>query len=145
MDRRKKYLRFLAFVPAIVLVGGFIGHRAGAFELFPKPEPQPESQPDPQPTTSPHPPATQLAPESDPTYMPGSKFIRIDIPPPSWATPTGSPPPGAKPPSPPPEKPPTFMLGSKSAPISGVVEGLTPPVDPPKPNPNGLPGVLPKP
>ena len=45
MERRRKYLKLLAFVPAIVLVSGFIGYRAGAFELFSKPEPQPEAQP----------------------------------------------------------------------------------------------------
>jgi hypothetical protein len=132
MTNRKRYLKLVAFVPAIVLVGGFVGYRAGAFELFSKPEPQPE----PQPVAEQPPPA----PEGKPTYLSGSKFMHIDLQPPNGTTPTNPPTPGAAPPNSPLAKPPTFMLGSKSAPISGVVEGLTP-GEPSKAKPSAPPGV----
>jgi hypothetical protein len=57
MERRKKYLKVLAFVPAVVLVGAFVGCRGGAFQMFSKPEQKAE------------PPAS----ESKPTYTPGTK------------------------------------------------------------------------
>lgn len=125
MQGRKKYLKFLAFVPAIVLGGGFIGYRAGAFELFSKPEPQP----DPQPTASPQPPDAPPASEKPRTYMPGSKFIYIDLKPPGEAAPTA-----VVPPNSPPEKPPAIFYGSKSAPI--VIPGPAPAGNPTPPAPN---------
>jgi hypothetical protein len=112
MDGRKKYLKALAFVPAIVLAGGFVGYRAGAFptDFFrpsAKPEPQPAPQADPTPAGSP-----ELAPPSvqpvDPTFMAGSKSI-ILVPAPQQ--------PGATPPTPSPVTNPAIIYGSKSAPI----------------------------
>ena len=73
MERRKKYLKFAALVPAMVLGGGFVGCQAGAFHLFSKPEPLPGPLPLGlnEPTKPPaEPPA---APEKPPVFMPGSK------------------------------------------------------------------------
>ena len=111
MQSRRKYLKLAAFVPALVLVGGFIGYRAGAFELpwLSKPAPPPEVQPDPQPTAA-QPPAN-----SEPTFLPGSKSLsnlgvgRSGVKPPHDPA---NPPPGSVPPTP--EKPPAFLPGSKS-------------------------------
>ncbi len=70
MELRKKFLKALAFVPAIALVGGFIGCRTGAFQMFSKPETPPEAAP-PQP---PAPPDTPPASESKPSvFFSGSK------------------------------------------------------------------------
>src|SRR5215468_5047524 len=96
MERRRKYLKLLAFVPAIVLVGGFIGYRAGAFELFSKPEPQPEVQPESNATSQ---PAPSPAAEASATFMPGSKSALIGMKPPGEAASTSTPPPGAVPPN----------------------------------------------
>jgi hypothetical protein len=126
MDRRKKYLKLLAFVPAIVLVGGFIGCRAGVFDAFSKPEPKP----DPHPTgVQPQPLVPQL-PEEKSTFMPGSKSINLTGPTiglvpagtnaPDLDVPIRQQPwqPAGQPPNPPPgNKPPVVIGGSKSAPI----------------------------
>src|SRR5258708_4563332 len=69
MERLKKYLKFAAFIPAIILVGAFVGCHAGAF-TFSKPEPKPESQP----TVTPQPP-NQPASEKPPLFMSGTKSI----------------------------------------------------------------------
>lgn len=124
MDGRRKYLKVLAFLPAIVLVGAFVGCHAGAFQMFSKPEPQP----DPQPVAAPQQPApqpAQPAPENkQPTFMPGSKSLILPgtttglTPAPNAAPPNaaGVPLPPANVPPPPAktEKPPVFMPGSKS-------------------------------
>lgn len=123
MQGWKKYRKFAAFVPAIVLVGGLVGYRAGAFERFTKTEPQPA----PQPAAAPQP-----APEDDKTFMSGSKFARIDLSPPAGTTSTETPP-GAAPQSIAPGKPPTFIYGSKSGPIELPVP-MVPPGGDGKPN-----------
>lgn len=116
MGRRNKYLKLLAFVPAIVLVGGFIGCRAGAFNnVFSKPEPKP----DPQATgVTPQPLVRQL-PEEKSTFMPGSKSINLTGPtiglvPAGTHTPDIDVPVRPQQPQPAPEKKPTFLPGSKS-------------------------------
>jgi len=114
MDGRKRYLKFLVFVPAVVLVGGFIAIRAGAFELpwVSKPAPQPEPQPEVQPTAPVQPPTPPTAPPNPspeaPTFMGGSKSL-ILAEPGSLSDPPNSPnPPGT---------PPAIIYGSKSGPI----------------------------
>lgn len=77
--RWKQYLRFAALIPAITLVGAFIGCRSGAFDLFSKPEPLPEPHPlgfnePPKPPAAS--PAEQPA-EKKPTFLPGSKSINL--------------------------------------------------------------------
>jgi hypothetical protein len=126
MQGRKKYLKFVAFVPAIVLVGGLVGYRAGAFERFTRSEPQPEAQP----AANPRP-----APEDDKTFMSGSKFARIDLSPPGGATSTETPPGAASPNPATPGKPPTFIYGSKSGPIELPIP-MVPPGGDGKPAPN---------
>jgi hypothetical protein len=118
MQGQKKYLKLAAFVPAIVLVGGLVGYRAGAFERFTKSDPQPAAAPQP-------------APEGKRTYMPGSKFMHIEIPPLGGTSPTDATPPDAAPPSPAPNsatpgKPPTFIYSSKSGPIELPLPMLPP-------------------
>jgi hypothetical protein len=111
MGRRKRYLKMLAFVPAIVLVGGFVGCHAGAFSRFSKPEPKPEPFPPPPEPTPPNPP-----PQGKPTYMPGAKSMMIGSPRPGL-TPADDPP-ATAPPQPNSEsKPPIIMGGPKSAPV----------------------------
>src|SRR5215208_332909 len=107
MQGWKKYRKFAAFIPAVILVGGFVGYRAGAFERFTKTEPQP----DPGANTQPQP-----ASEGDPAFMAGSKSFRpvIAIPP---ASESPAAPPSPAPNSATPGKPPTIMYGSKSAPV----------------------------
>ena len=77
MERGKKYLKLAAFIPAIVLVGAFIGCRSGAFPMFSKPEPMPE--PHPLGLNMPKPPANPpAAPESKPpVFMSGTKSMKI--------------------------------------------------------------------
>lgn len=112
MEPRKKYLKLVVFVPAIVLVGGFVGYRAGAFQTFSKPEPQPEPQPA---AVTEQPPAPQPAPESGPAYMGGSKTLILA----PYVPGTSSPgePGAATPPQPTADIPPAILYGSKSAPI----------------------------
>lgn len=74
MEARKKYLKVLAFVPAIVLIGAFFGCRGGAFPRFSKPEPKPE-MPSP---VAPQPPANLPAAPSGteskpPVFFNGTK------------------------------------------------------------------------
>ena len=87
--RSKRFLKFAAVIPAIVLVGGFVGCKSGAFEMFSKPEPLPEP-----PAASPTEPV-----EKKPVFMPGSKSINLEgitI----GLTPADAPPPEAIPPRP---------------------------------------------
>ena len=147
MERRNKYLKLLAFVPAIVLVGGFIGCRAGVFNnVFSKPEPKP----DPQPTgVTPQPLVRQL-PEEKSTFMPGSKSINLtgvtigltpagthtpdlDVPIRQQPSPpTGLPGVTGLPPNPAPENKPFIIMGGvKSAPV------FNPPPSNPAPNAPG--------
>jgi hypothetical protein len=131
MQGRTKWLKFAAFVPAIVLVGGFIGYRAGAFELpwASKPAPQPEAQPA---TASEQPPTPQLTPpsatpEGNPTFMAGSKSFILTPHVPLITTPANTPPTS--------EQPPAILYSSKSAPIfipppnPGAQQGV--PITPP--------------
>lgn len=136
MSWKKVVLKVAAFVPAIVLVGGFVGVRAGLIQVTSKPEPAPE----PTATTAPEKPATV---DEVPTYMSGSKSIVF-----TTQIPTGSNPPVA-PNSTPlvptqggPEKPPAVMYGSKSAPIVVPLE-LTPGTKPT--SPPAAPPSAPKP
>lgn len=132
MDRRKRYMKVLAFVPAIVLVGGFIGCHSGALPWLGKPEPQPDPRP---PATLQQPvPVQAPAPEKKPeTFLPGSKSINLK------GTTIGLTPAREEPPKPEPllppqlqpateNKPPPIMLGPKSAPI------FNPPPKNPAPN-----------
>jgi hypothetical protein len=128
MDRRKAFLKGAAVVSALVLVGSFVAYRAGAFELFSKPELQPEVQPVAAPQES-----APTPPQS--TFLPGSKSINLTGTTIGGLTPAGTFVPDldvpirTEPaPPPPPAKPPTFMGGSKSAP---VIEWKTP--NPPQP------------
>jgi hypothetical protein len=66
VERIKKYLKFAALIPAILLVGAFVGCRSGAFHLNSKPEPKTEIL---------HPPT------GEPTLMPGSKSIQYIVKP----------------------------------------------------------------
>jgi len=59
MERLKPFLKPVALVCAVFLVGALVGYRAGAFQ---RPTTQPEPQPEPQTAT-----ATQPAPQSPPT------------------------------------------------------------------------------
>ena len=72
MDRRKKYLKVLAFVPAIALVGGLIGCHWGDYHVLSK-QPLPAA-----PAGTQQPPAApapeQAAPESKPpVFFSGAK------------------------------------------------------------------------
>jgi hypothetical protein len=117
MTNRKRHLKLVAFVPAIVLGGGFIGFRAGAVQFVETPPPQPEPAAEQQPVVVQRVPAEQLAelpatPEHDPTYMAGSKSFRPVV----WA-PSSS-------------DAPVFLGGSKTILIfSGDTQGLTPAPD----------------
>jgi hypothetical protein len=73
MQRRKKYVKALAFVPAIVLVGSFVGCQAGAFRMFSEPEPAPQAPANP-------PPAAQPSADTPPVFMVGTKSIGNVIP-----------------------------------------------------------------
>lgn len=140
MDGRKKYLKALALVPALVLAGGFIGYRAGAFpadffRLSPKPEPQPA----PQPAAAQSPPAAppvaslETGRPVDPTFMPGSKSL-IFVPAPQSAQPAPAVVPSIPPPSTPPRAaPPAIIFGSKSAPIFTPPPADAPPAASPAP------------
>src|SRR5947209_14611230 len=78
MPGRTKYLRLAAFVPAIVLVSGFIGYRAGAFQLFPQPEPQPQPEAQPEPAAAPEQmPVVSQVPAGGASFMAGSKSVMI--------------------------------------------------------------------
>src|SRR5262245_42230414 len=108
MERRKKYLRFAAFVPAIVLGVVFIGCRSGVFDTFSTPEPKPEpQQPSATPQaapTQPNPPVSQPqpAPEKPPVIMSGTKSIGpIGIAPPPTPPNAPNPPPANAPAQPP--------------------------------------------
>jgi hypothetical protein len=131
MGGRKKYLKGLALVPAIVLAGGFVGYRAGAFpadffRLSAKPEPAPAPQPEPVAAQSP-PAAPPLASIEtgrtvDPTFMAGSKSMILvptpqAVPPAPTAGSTLTPPPAANP---------AIIYGSKSAPIFPAQSPPTP-------------------
>ncbi len=122
MRRCKQCFRFAAFIPAIVLVGAFIGCRAGAFDLFSKPEPKPE--PHPLSLNAPNPPAEPPAPDKKTTFMPGAKSMAIN--PEVWnklnQEGKADPAPVEKPPAQ--DKPPVFFGGAKSPNF---------PVIPPKP------------
>jgi hypothetical protein len=139
MDGRKKYLKGLAFVPAIVLVGGFIGCQAGLINLGLKTEPQPEIQPDA--TAQP-----QSNADGQQTFMPGSKSINLSgatlglTPSSEPAQPANAPwlQPGIPQPPPKPEQPPVFMPGSKSfRPVPYVPSTTSGPVPPSAPNAHG--------
>ena len=138
MQGRNKWLKLVAFVPAIVLVGGFIGYRAGAFELpwASKPAPQPEAQPVTASEQPPTPETIPLAatPEGTPTFMSGSKSLVLtpNLP---WTTTPANTPPGTTPPTS--EQPPAILYSSKWAPIFTPTTPnpgtpITPP-NPPKP------------
>ncbi|MCI0702671.1 MAG: hypothetical protein L0241_16445 [Planctomycetia bacterium] len=132
MDWRKRYLKLAAFLPAIILVGAFIGCRSGAFEMFSKREPMPE--PHPLGLNVPNPPANQQsaeqpAPEKPPTFMSGTKSLNgVGVT--RGLTPAGSS-----------EQPaPTFIAGAKSAgifrpPTEQIPTGtIQQPLSPPPPN-----------
>lgn len=133
MKRRLRFLKFAAFIPAIVLVGGFIGCRTGMFEVLSNPPPAPQT------------PSVAPVPESDkrPAIMGGSKSPGpVGIAPPSApATQQQSPVPTqpvAQPPAnaPAPNKPPAIMFSTKSAEI--IFESEVRPVTQPNgftPNP----------
>lgn len=133
MNGRKKYLKALAFVPALVLAGGFVGYRAGAFpaDFF-----RPSGLAEPQPAPDAPPSESQPAAGSDPTFMPGSKYIVVTPPPAGSTAPQAAPPASAG--------SPTFMAGSKSMilvpapqaaqPTPGAAPAATPPAPTP-PNP----------
>ncbi|VTS03220.1 unnamed protein product [Gemmata massiliana] len=132
MSWKKVFLKVAAFVPAIVLVGGFVGVRAGLIQVTSKPEPAPE----PTATTAPEKPA--VAGEV-PTYMPGSKSIVFTTQIPAGASPPAVP--NSTPLVPTQgssEKPPAVMYGSKSAPIVVPLELIpgTKPTSPPIAPPN---------
>jgi hypothetical protein len=117
MERRKKYLKLAAFVPAIVLVGGFVGCHAGAFSRFSKPEPKPEpALPTPEP-------AAPNPPNSPPVLMSGTKSLNakgvtIGLVPADTATPDLDVPVRPQPqPAKPDSKPPLIIPGPKSAPV----------------------------
>ena len=67
MKLRNRFLKLAAFLPAVTVVGAFIGCRTGAFERFTKSEPPPAA---PQPPTPP-------ASEGKPVFMGGSKSINV--------------------------------------------------------------------
>jgi hypothetical protein len=149
MDRARPYLKVAAFVPAIVLVGGFVGARAGvfvipSFPIFSKDVPQPEAQPQPDPVAATQqPPAVQTLPDDHPIFMSGSKSFRPVIALPQGSSPQTVPPtaPNSAPGATPPAGPPVFLGGSKSAPIipfpppnPGAQQGA-PPANPPIPPP----------
>lgn len=124
MDRRRKYLKALALVPAIVLGGAFVGCHAGAFKMFEKEKPAP--QPDPQPVAEPQLPAVPPQ-EKPPLFMSGTKSISnkglsIGLIPADETSPTTPRPPLS--PTPP---PPVFIGGPKSAPIITPTPGAQPP------------------
>ncbi len=77
MAQRKRYLKLAAFIPAIILVGAFIGCRSGAFERLTKPEPPPEPHPlglnMPPSLTTPQPPTPQPTPNAKPVFFSGAK------------------------------------------------------------------------
>ncbi len=134
MSWKKVFLKAAAFVPAIVLVGGFVGVRAGLIQVTSKPEPAPE----PTATTAPEKPAVT---GEVPTYMSGSKSIVFTTQIPAGSTPAAPnntplvPTQGGA------EKPPIVMYGSKSAPIVVPLE-LTPGTKPTSPS---APPSAPKP
>jgi len=81
MERAKLIFKPLAIVSAILLVGAFVGYRAGAYHRPTPPEPQPE----PQPAAT----ATQPVPEGQPVpyvdhktlaLMAGSKSAAVFTP-----------------------------------------------------------------
>ncbi len=138
MERRKRYLKFAALVPAIVLAGGFVGVQAGVLDVLPplpipwlsKRAPQPDPQPQPEPTANQlpapqEPVLVEVVPEGSPTFMGGSKTIIFAKPPGAQpaAQPASGPPPGAT--------PPVFIGGSKSKPI--ITPPSANPAVPPKP------------
>ena len=114
MDRLKKYLKPLAFVPAIVLVGGFVGCHAGAFSRFSKPEPK--SEPHPLGYNMPNPPAPEPPVLMSGTKSLNAKGVTIGLTPAGTHIPDD--PPKPAPPTPAPEsKPPLIIPGPKSAPV----------------------------
>jgi hypothetical protein len=147
MTNRKRYLKLVAFVPAIILAGGLIGYRAGAFHLFDAPQPPPE------PAAVVPPAAPLFFPLDDNAYMAGSKSSKPAIPLPPGADVSGilstsgsgaqpAPPPvspaaPAAPPAAAPEKPPVFIGGSKSAPIFPLPTPNQPGQTPNPPAPKG--------
>jgi len=96
-------LKVAAIVFAVVLVGGFVSYRAGAFDKYFSPPPTPEPlQPAPEPTEEPTP--TAISPsDMDAILMSTSKSAGVLIPPPKKSPPTET----TKPPA-------QIMPGSKS-------------------------------
>jgi hypothetical protein len=79
--KRIMFLKIAAVLSAIVLVGGLVSYRAGAFDkLFSPPETPPEQQTEPEPTPEPEtPPSAQS--DLDALLMSTSKSAGVLIPP----------------------------------------------------------------
>jgi hypothetical protein len=120
MQRARPFLQGAAVASALILGGGFVAYRAGAFDRVVLVETQPESAP-----------ASGTDPAL-PAYLSGSKssfvFVGDQVKPPAdavWLQPAS---PSA----------PTFLGGSKSIVLSGTTTGLTPAL----PTPDLMPQVL---
>jgi hypothetical protein len=79
--RSKRFLKFAAVIPAIVLVGGFVGCKSGALELFSKPEPLPEPHPlgHNEPKSPAASPTETAAPEKKPVFIGGAKSPNLPL------------------------------------------------------------------
>jgi hypothetical protein len=135
MEPKKAVSKVLAFVPAILLVGGLVAYRAGTFQ------PRSSVEPQPAPVVLTPPPDSQPAGDDpkNPAIMYGSK----------WAPPIhpgehgltfskGEPvtPPTTPAPNPPiTQVNPAFLGGSKSIIILEPSKGMPQPVPPPMPEP----------
>lgn len=133
MKRLKKSLKFTAFIPAIVLVGAFVGCHAGVFPKPLQPQPQPPAEPQAIPS-EPSPPAA----EKPPLFMSGTKSINnkgltVGLTPAGTNAPDLDVPVRTQPV--PNNPPPKFIGGSKSAEIITVPEGLLPANPPNAPKP----------
>jgi hypothetical protein len=122
MEQSKVASKFVAFLPAIVLVGGLVAYRAGAF--------QPRSSVEPQPVqvVMPPPPDPQAGNDSQqPQFMYGSKSA-MPVPPSQLGSPGGAQQPGPNPTIT--QVNPAFMGGSKSIIILEPSKGMPQPAPP---------------
>ena len=121
MAQKQPYFKIAAVVSAVLLVGAFVSYRAGAFERFLKPEPQPPTEPQAEPAGE-TPAGTD---QKSQVFIYSSKSAPAFTPAPAPTTPV-------------PEKP-VFLGGSKSivlTPTSGFPPGTAskPGAAPPSPN-----------
>src|SRR5690349_1554101 len=107
MPAAKPFLQGAAVASALILAGGFVAYRAGAFDRIVLVEVQPD-------------PAANGTDPASAAYLSGSKssfvFVGDQVKPPAepvWLQPTSP-------------SPPTFLPGSKSIALPGTTFGLTP-------------------